>query len=419
LKAPRTADVDLIVVGAGAAGLGAALAARERGLAFRVLEAASRSGGRAWTDTRSLRRPFDHGCHWLHTPSRNPLRALADALGVAYTDHPPRRLHDGAALLPGPEGQALLAEWSRFEAAAARAHADGREISVAQAVDAARPSWPWFAQWFEHNCAASPDEVSVADLAAQDDDHDDRRVPTGYGALLQRAAAGIPVELDCPVRGLDLSGGGVAVETPRGRLHARAAVLCVSVGVLAAEAIAVRPSGWPDWKRRALEGVALGSSNKVALELARAAVDPELVDCFVHCLAEPPANVAWHFAPSGEELAVAYLGGAWCRELCLAGEAAMLDFARADLERRLGSQARRHLGRGRASRWDADPLVRGGYSYCRAGCGNRRPELAAAVDERVFFAGEACSLEFPATAHGAWLSGRAAVEAFCATRGSH
>ena len=406
----RSADVDLAIVGAGAAGIGAALEARERGLRFRVLEAGSRPGGRAWTDRESLRHPFDLGCHWLHSASRNPLRAAADALGVAYDSGPLRRiLHDGKRWLDEAAGADMVAAFHRFEDAAARAHEAGRELSVAQAADPSDPDWPWFSQWVEHLYAARPDEVSVADLAQWDDTHEDFPVPSGYGALIQRVADGIEWELDCPVEALDLGGPGVGVHTPRGRIRARAVVLSVSVGVLHAEVIALRPSGWPGWKLRALEGVGLGSSCKVAVELTASALEPGIAGRFVHCLTDPPHNVAWHFAPAGMDLAVAYLGGPACRELALAGEAAMMDFALADLERRLGTGIRAHVGRAHAKPWDADPLVRGGYSFCRAGYGNLREQLAAPVDGRVLFAGEACSLHHPATAHGAYLSGRAAV----------
>jgi monoamine oxidase len=70
---------------------------------------------------------------------------------------------------------------------------------------------------------------------------------------------------------------------------------------------------------------------------------------------------------------------------------------------------KRHIGRGRATPFDLDPWIRGGYSYGRLGYGNQRAALAGPVDDRIYFAGEACSLEFPASAHGAFQSGIAAV----------
>jgi monoamine oxidase len=402
-------DLDLVIVGSGAAGTGAALEARRRGLAFRVLEAKARTGGRACTDATSLSRPFDLGCHWLHSASVNPLRELADELGVAYAPDAPKLFHDGCTFLDARAVEEGLAAWASFAAAGRRCDEAAGERSVAGACDRASPWYPYFAQWMEHEAAASLEEISTADWAAQRNTGEDRPVPGGYGELVRRVLDGIPVELGAPVRALDCAGPLVAVETERGTLRARAVLLTVSTAVLAAEAIALRPHPWPAWKQRAIEGLPLGSSTKVALEVDAAAIDPALRNRFVHCLAEAPANVSWHLAPHGFEMAVAYLGGRSSRELARAGEAAQIDFAATHLATLLGQDVKRHLGRGRATPFDLDPWLGGGYSYGRFGYGNQRAALAEPVDERIHFAGEACSVEFPASADGAFRSGIDAV----------
>jgi monoamine oxidase len=84
------ATYDLVIVGAGAAGLSAAKRARERGLDVVVFEAMDRIGGRAHTDTSVFGIPWDRGCHWLHSASVNPMRELADAYGFRYRNsYPP------------------------------------------------------------------------------------------------------------------------------------------------------------------------------------------------------------------------------------------------------------------------------------------------------------------------------------------
>jgi monoamine oxidase len=411
-------DLELVIVGAGAAGTGAALEARRRGLAFRVLEAKRRSGGRAWTDLSSLCRPFDLGCHWLHSASENPLRTLADELGVASAEDAPKLLHDGRRFLAADEVRECLAAWASFGAAARSSDAAARDRSVAEMCECRSRWYPYFAQWMEHESAASLDELSTEDWAAQRNSGEDRPVPGGYGDLLRRVLGGIPVELETPVRALDLAGPRVAIETPRGTLRAAHVLLTVSTAVLAAGSIALRPDSWPLWKLRAIEGLPLGSSTKVALEVDPIAIDPALRNRFVHCLAEAPANISWHLAPHGFEMAVAYLGGAFSRGLACAGEAEQIAFAASHLASVLGSEVRRHIGRGRATPFDTDPWLGGGYSYGRVGYGNQRAALALPIDERIHFAGEACSVEFPATAHGAFLSGIAAVAGIAARRAS-
>jgi len=402
-------DLDLVIVGSGAAGIGAALEARRRGLAFRVLEAKARTGGRAWTDSSSLAHPFDLGCHWLHSASVNPLRELADELGVVHAPDAPKLFHDGRAFLDASATLEGVAAWASFALAARRIDSAGPERSVAETCDRENRWYPWFAQWMEHETAGSLEELSSDDWAAQRHTGEDRPVPSGYGDLLRRVQGDVPVELGVAVRTLDLSGPQVAIETERGTLRARAVLLTVSTAVLAAEAIALRPHPWPAWKQRAIEGLPLGSSTKVALEVDAAAIDPALRNHFVHCLAPAPANVAWHLAPHGFEMAVAYLGGRFSRDLARAGEAAMIDFAATHLATLIGQDVKRSIGRGRATPFDLDPWLGGGYSYGRLGYGNQRAALAAPIDDRVYFAGEACSVGFPATAHGAFATGIAAV----------
>ena len=75
---------DLIIIGAGCAGLAAAREAKRCGLSYTVLEAQDRIGGRAYTNTTTFGIPIDYGCHWLHAASVNPLRQLADDYGFAY-----------------------------------------------------------------------------------------------------------------------------------------------------------------------------------------------------------------------------------------------------------------------------------------------------------------------------------------------
>jgi monoamine oxidase len=65
-------DVDVVIVGAGSAGLAAARTLRAAGLSFKVVEAMNRIGGRAYTSSDHFGIPFDIGCAWLHAADRNP-----------------------------------------------------------------------------------------------------------------------------------------------------------------------------------------------------------------------------------------------------------------------------------------------------------------------------------------------------------
>jgi len=93
----------------------------------------------------------------------------------------------------------------------------------------------------------------------------------------------------------------------------------------------------------------------------------------------------------------------------------MFDFAAGELTRLLGSEIRKRMAPLASTAWQRDPWARGSYSYALPGHADDRAVLAAPVDDRLFFAGEACSPNFFSTAHGAWLSGIAAAEAALAS----
>ncbi len=80
-------DVDVVIVGAGCAGLAAAKALRSAGRTFAVIEAMDRIGGRAWTTSADFGVPFDIGCAWLHAADRNPFFPEAQAAGWTLYHH--------------------------------------------------------------------------------------------------------------------------------------------------------------------------------------------------------------------------------------------------------------------------------------------------------------------------------------------
>jgi monoamine oxidase len=94
----------------------------------------------------------------------------------------------------------------------------------------------------------------------------------------------------------------------------------------------------------------------------------------------------------------------------LQGEEAQSDWAIQQLSVLFGSSIKSSVLATCATPFDREPWIGGGYTYCRYGTGNQRPALAEPIEDRLFFAGEACSPDHPGTAHGAWLSGVAAIE---------
>ena len=421
--------LDVVIIGAGAAGLGAAKTAVSMRLSFRLLEAASFVGGRARTDTKRLGVPFDLGCRSLYGGEVNPFLAFARATGSRLGPAPSNiAFHDGVRFLDAKETEAGKMAFQRFDADLSNAHEKSsntpglQDRSQADVIDPSRPFARYFLQSLQVEHSASAARVSVADpvhiVGAEGEE-----VLDGYGALILRTAGDVPVSLDCPVSAIDLSGRHVVLDTPRGRIEARTVVLTVSTAVLAAERIVLRPGGWPDQKLAAIEAVPTGSNTKIGFRLKPAALSgfgqvPGQLDAgsAVYSLMSEPENALWLFGMGSGDVAIVYLGGAFSRELALAGEDAQTDWGMQHLSGLLGSSVKHSIVGACATPFDREPWIDGGYSYCRYGAGNQRPALAEPIEDRVFFAGEACSLDHPATAHGAWLSGASAIERIASMR---
>ncbi len=412
-------DCDVVVVGAGAAGLSAGRRLIEAGLDVRVVEAAARRGGRAFTDTTTFGMAFDRGCHWLHSASVNPYRAIADDLGFAYERRASRRsmrlFVGGRQADEAIRAEAMDAIDAGFAAADA-AGAAGRDVAVSEVVDRAGRWYPLVDHWMRVLSSLDPHEISTLDLSRYADTHENYPVRDGYGALVLAHGAAVPVALETAATAIDLSGRTVRVDTTKGAITARAVIVTVSTSVLAAGAIRFTPE-LPAGLQEAIAACPLGAAEKVVFQLD--GLVPDLPDTsYLECFdPDRPEKKPINFTvnPFGRAMAIGQLGGSLARDLEAEGEAAMLAFGREGLTDAFGSGIVRRIVRASATRWVSDPLIRGAYSCALPGKGDLRRRLADPVDGRLFLAGEAVSDHAFSTAHGAHLSGIAAAEKVAAT----
>ena len=125
--------------------------------------------------------------------------------------------------------------------------------------------------------------------------------------------------------------------------------------------------------------------------------------------------MSYQIRPFGRPRINCFFGGRFAASLERDGFDAMVAFATDELAGLLGNDVRRHLKPLAASFWRQDEFARGSYSYALPRHADDRARLVAPVDGRLFFAGEACSLNFFSTAHGAYETGTAAAEAALAS----
>lgn len=415
-------DSDVIVVGAGAAGLAAGRRLGELGLTATVIEAKERVGGRAWTDNDVFGVPFDRGCHWLHSASINPLVPIADALGIRYLVRSVRRsanLFLGGRLADEDE---RAAAWGAIRAALDVAHADDAvappDVALAEVADFGGPWGRLARHWVGLLSAFEPEDVSTLDLARYRDTGENWPVCDGYGTLVVRHGTAVPVHLGIRALSLRRVPGGVAVETDGGTLRARAAIVTVSTNVLASGRIRFEP-GLPAAMAAAIAACPVGHAEKVAFRLDRPidGLDPttyvEMLDPAVP--SRRPINFTVnHF---GNPIVVGQLGGDLARDLERAGEAAAVDFALSALVDAFGPGIRDRVVAATMTHWSSDPDILGAYSCARPGAADARRLLCEPIEDVVFLAGEAVSWDFYSTAHGAHLTGLDAASRAAAVLG--
>lgn len=404
-----SASPDVVVVGAGAAGLAAARTALACGLTVVVLEAKRRIGGRAHTDTRTFGIPWDRGAHWLHHASSNPFTAFADAEGFAYDRTAlPRRLWSGGWAEPALEAE-LDDYYARAFDAIAAAGAAGVDVAAAEVI----PPHPRFRAMFDSWSAAlngvDPERVSTLDSARYDMSGGNWRVVDGFGALVGRFGQDLPVELATRARRIRWGDHAVLVETARGTVRSRAAIVTASTNVLASRRIAFEPP-LPARRQEALAAVPVGEANKVALMFEGDLPGPPR-PYFLRLEHRTHEAMRFEIGALGHNLVIGYLGGRFAAELEAAGADAMTTFAIDRLVEVFGAGVRRQIRKAATTRWVGDPDIRGGYSCALPGKAHWRPVLSEPLADRVFFAGEACSLEAFGTVHGACASGEAAARA--------
>ena len=403
-------EVDVVIVGAGAAGLSAAKSAAWHGLSFVIVEASHRIGGRARTEEIVPGQPFDLGCHWMHSASINPFVGIADRLGFRYRrEHGwSNAVHHYGAFLDDEQTRDLNALVEADERAIAEAarHGDPALVDVMNT----HGLWaPYHAFWRSLESSCDPDQTGVADFAAYDETGEDWPVIDGFGALVAAWAADVPVTLDAPAQRIVMTRDGVIVETPRGTITGRSALITVSTGVLASGRIVFEPE-LPSWKTAAAREVPLGVYNKIGilLDSASAALpDPQYLTVMTR---DHDTPFALNVRPYGYDYVMGSIAGRSADSLERAGTDASVEFLVQHLKAVFGSGIAGCLtDHVIVTTWRGDPWTLGGYSAPRPGQAHQREVLARPVGDRLFFAGEATTRDTFATCHGAYQTGRRAV----------
>ncbi|MEX0281194.1 MAG: flavin monoamine oxidase family protein [Arenibacterium sp.] len=406
---------DVVIIGAGAAGLAAGRQLASQGVSYIILEAAGRVGGRAYTESASFGAPVDHGCSWISGSMHNPFTQIGKSQGFALVDHTnaDSQLFD----LKGNEASDLEWQqydraWSSISRALNRAGKSGKDVSATSVI----PNLPYSAtvqSWMgAMDYGVDFEDVSTADYWDSADDQPSYIVREGLGAIVATLAEGQPIVLNTPVSAVDWSGDGVSVVTENGTIRAKACLVTVSVGVLAANKIRFTPA-LPVAKQEAIDDIPMGLLMKVPLLFDGTRLGLGENNWVTYRIPESIPGEACYFVawPTGHDYLFGNIGGKFGWELSSKGDATVIDYALGELVRLVGSDARKHFVKGLRTDWAENPLTLGAYGAPRPGRLGARKVLEEPLGNRVFFAGEAMGGSVSALVNGAYKSGKKTAKA--------
>lgn len=409
---------DVIIVGAGMAGLTAARNLKAAGRSFVILEATDRIGGRGNTDSTTFSAPIDLGGAWIHNVKTNPLTPII--LGSGYATQPTDV--DASHHLffshqfASPENQARFQRITEaFEESLEEneGHDDAAanhlpvEEPEGEPVAPGGPPFEKLRELVDLNAGPLESAVELADSSSLDAGAflagEDVLLRRGFGTFVQEYGQEVlaQVHLRSPVTRIARDGEGVTVETrPGEHLLGRMALVTVSTGVLAAGKIQFEPM-LPADKVAAIRGLPMGLLDKVILEFSTSDVFPQqdgatVTDSWLLYggdLEHREDDMAFVFRPMGTPIAIGFFGGkrAWeLEQLPNHGRERMIELALAAMSDMCGCDAGRSLVRSRTTGWGADEWTLGAYSAALPGQAAMRQKLAEPIDHQLYFAGEAC-----------------------------
>jgi len=410
---------NIIVVGAGIAGLAAARELVDKNFDVTILESRARAGGRIWTD-HSLDVPIDLGAAWIHGKSKNPIYELSlrNQIKTAPCGF------SNSVLIDDRGKQVSLIQKLKFASRADRilprlkrlAKQLDRDISVGEGIRKILEETKMIDQEvcflnrhlieFEAMNGASIDEQSLFALTEGSIGFSggDLIFPNGYAEILESLASGVRIKYKEIVESVEYNEGGVTVVTNRGTHQADAAVITLPLGVLKAGRVKFSPA-LPASMQASISELKMGLFNKVAMRFSEIfwPKDCDMIE-IVPAKKRPVCQFINWYKYSKEPILIGCVAADTAKDWETESDEEITWAMSALLERLFGKAATKPIA-STITRWGQDEFALGSYSVVHPGATAQQFDALAEPVGRLFFAGEATSRLHQGTVPGAYISG--------------
>jgi len=406
---------EVVIIGAGIAGLEAARTLHSKGISFVVVEANNRIGGRVHTNNDIFGVPFDMHAHWMSYPSANPLIKYGKNNGFdVYRDPRVSKSFVGKREATNEEYKDIDKTYAlfnkRIENSSNNITGDDDNVRTALGEDFFKRPWGYTvaSNWGVWGMAQNSKDYSPKDWWNSEGggQHFCRE---GYGTLVAHYGRDVPVSLNTWVTEIDWGGDGVKVITTAGTIKAKAAIVTVSVGVLANNRIKFTPE-LPQKKLEAIDGIDMAVMDYIGLQFTDD-VFGFGADVYVDQQQHDENGVGYMANMSGTNLVYSYVGGDQAKAL----ENEKMDVAIAygldGMKSMLGNDIEKKFIKGYATTTGKIPFWDGSYSTAKPGKQPMRAVLRQTLAKKLFFSGEACSPARWASVDGGLNAGKTSADA--------